>query len=703
MPEQRVAATASSGWRRMRQGCLSGAGLVTLGLTSGPLPTAAQEPAVLDEVIVEAPSRTARPILETPVAVTVIERDALERRQATTFEELIGDAPGVSIGGGPRAIAQEPNIRGFQDDQVVLRFDGGRFNFNQAHRGRFFVDPDIVERVEIVRGGGSTLYGSGALGGVISFETREALDLLEPGRTLGGRLRVGYADNGETALASATAYGAAGPVDVLGFFGVREQGADLVDGNRDDIRDSDIDVRNGLAKLGFQLDEANRLELSGSLYRDNGTTPPNANAEAALDTIVDRDAEVVTARVGWDFAPSDWRFLDLSVLGYFNGLEITEDRNADGRDDRTEYDTYGIEVVNRSRLDVGLPLTLVYGVEAYRDIQTGDRDDGDREQFPDAEATTVGGFVEATVEVTERLSITPGVRFDHYSRDPDGGDLADVSEGFFSPRLGVSYRATDEIQVFGNIARAFRAPNLTELYADGVHFSVDPEVLRPGVTFNGVNSFVPNPDLEPETSTQVELGARYDARDVLKEGDRLKLSGSVYVADVDDFIDQNVRFVDFDTATPGPGGLIVGGTTTSRNVDALLYGLEIEGTYDAGAWFAGLGLTVPRGDTDDGDPLGSVPQDRLTLTLGARPLDTVEVGGRATLAGERDDVVEDTQPAGAFAVFDLFAAWAPASGPLAGATFRAGVDNVTDTNYRIFPNGLNDPGRTFKVSAAIRF
>jgi hemoglobin/transferrin/lactoferrin receptor protein len=120
----------------------------------------AQDSLVLDEILVESASRDPRALLDTPVAVTVLSGEQLAVKQATDFQQLIGDAPGLTIEGGPRSIAQEPNIRGFQDEQVVLRFDGGRSNFDQAHRGRFFVDPDIVERVEIVRGGGSTLFGS---------------------------------------------------------------------------------------------------------------------------------------------------------------------------------------------------------------------------------------------------------------------------------------------------------------------------------------------------------------------------------------------------------------------------------------------------------------------------------------------------------------------------------------------------------------
>ncbi|HET9067302.1 MAG TPA: TonB-dependent receptor plug domain-containing protein, partial [Amaricoccus sp.] len=74
---------------------------------------------VLDTITVTSAARQARPLLDTPVAATVVGGEALAVKQATNYQELIGDQPGVLVAGGPRPIAQEPNIRGFSDDQIV--------------------------------------------------------------------------------------------------------------------------------------------------------------------------------------------------------------------------------------------------------------------------------------------------------------------------------------------------------------------------------------------------------------------------------------------------------------------------------------------------------------------------------------------------------------------------------------------------------
>lgn len=680
------------------------AGFAAAALAAGTGAATAQDAGfMLDEITVTAASRDARPLLDTPVAATVLQGEALAVKQATNFQELIGDAPGLSIYGGPRSIAQEPNIRGFTDDQIVLRFDGGRMNFNDAHRGRFFIDPAIIQRVEIIRGGGSTLYGSGALGGVIALDTKDVDDLLAAGNSWGGRLSSGWSTNGDIGQVSATFFGRRNGFDALGFIGWQPMGANLKDGDGNQIRSSSIDIENAMVKLGYEPSEGSRFELSGSLYRDNGTTPPNANAVATGATDVDREARASTARASWNYAPPGSDLVDLTALVYWNGLKITEDRYDDGRNDVTRYDTFGFDLTNRSSVEFGRPMTLVYGVEAFRDSQEGERNGVARPQYPDADATTLAAYAEATIDVTDKLQIVPGARIDRYERDPNDPALDNIDETFFSPRLGVSYRPNDNWQIYGNVARAFRAPSMTELYNDGVHFAIPGFPMGPGMSFSGVNYFIPNPDLKPEESTQFELGSRYSRQGVFRDADSLDVTVTGYYADVTNYINQVVTFMDFSRPAFGPGGMVVSGSTTADNVDARLWGMEATADYDAGPWFAGLILTVPRGEQQGGGALGSIPQDRLTASAGFRPAFNWELGARATFAAKQDDVPEDVEPSDSWTTVDLFASWAPQMASLEGTVFRAGIDNLFDEQYTIYPNGLPQPGRTFKFSAAVAF
>lgn len=117
-------------------------------------------------------------------------------------------------------------------------------------------------------------------------------------------------------------------------------------------------------------------------------------------------------------------------------------------------------------------------------------------------------------------------------------------------------------------------------------------------------------------------------------------------------------------------------------------------------------MTLPRGHGINGSgELASIPQDRLVVAGGIRPLDDVEVGLRGTFTRgiQPEDVPAGTLTASGYAVFDLFASWQPSSGPLEGAIFSAGIDNFTDREYRVYPNGLNNPGIAGKVAATIKF
>lgn len=326
----------------------------TAGLALLVRPVVAQEPILAPEITVFGGARDERPLFDTPNSVSVVGPEEILRRQPSSYEELLGDVPGVSIEGGPRGIAQEPNIRGFQDEQVVIRVDGARQNFSLAHRGRFFTDPDVLKQVEVLRGGASTLFGSGALGGVIFLDTKDASDIVEPGELWGGRVKLGFNSQGDEFLGAGTLAFDTGAFDGLAFFAGRPRFSDLEDGSGDPIIDSEIDSQNALLKLGWEPAGGHRLEASYQLYQDDGATPPNANVQGSPTTVVDRSLTYQTARLAYDLAPADSDLIDLSVLAYANLIDVEEDRVFDGRRDETDYETLGFEATNISRFQLGV-------------------------------------------------------------------------------------------------------------------------------------------------------------------------------------------------------------------------------------------------------------------------------------------------------------------------------------------------------------
>ena len=239
-------------------------------------------------------SRAESPLLTAPAAIAVRTEEELASEAARTFADLFEGIPGVAIQGNARRITEAPNIRGFADQQVVVRQDGGRQNFNAAHGGRFFTDPDLLQRVEVLRGANSAVFGSGALGGVVSLTTRSARDLLEAGEEFGGRYRVGYQSNGGDLIQSFSAFAASETFDGLVNFGLGGTHAPIRDGNGDAIPNTEDELRNGLIKLGWTPNSATRWEFSWQGFDNLAAEPTNAND--LTGTLVDRDTQLRSAQ-----------------------------------------------------------------------------------------------------------------------------------------------------------------------------------------------------------------------------------------------------------------------------------------------------------------------------------------------------------------------------------------------------------------------
>ena len=133
------------------------------------------EAAQLDTVTVYA-TRSPMPAFDYAGEVTVIPKDVIEDFNPSTLADIFDAVPGAAIGGGPRRAGMTPDVRGLSGEGVLVLFDGARQSYLSGHDGRFFVDPDLVRAVEVVRGPTSALYGSGALGGVIAVRTVTAED-----------------------------------------------------------------------------------------------------------------------------------------------------------------------------------------------------------------------------------------------------------------------------------------------------------------------------------------------------------------------------------------------------------------------------------------------------------------------------------------------------------------------------------------------
>jgi hemoglobin/transferrin/lactoferrin receptor protein len=669
----------------------------------------AAEPAAPTMLRTISVTATRNPIeaFEYPGMVSVVGPETIQTLQPSTPDDVLKLVPGVEFTGGPRRTGEVPSIRGFDGPDVVVMIDGARQNFNSGHDGRFFIDPSLIREAEVLRGSASTLYGNGGTGGVIEFRTVSADDLLDEDETVGATASAGYHTVNEEGLGTLSVYGKpAEGLGMLGSFTKRNSGPiSLGDGRT--LENSGDDIVAALGKIDYGFADFHRVEASYLHFQNEAEEPNNGQGLGGADS-VEKDIRNQTWRLAYGYSNPDDPVLDLDVVAYYTKFQADELRldnlggGPAGELLKRDVDTVGLRVDNRSRWELSEEVltTFTYGVETYRDVQDGAAGAVERDGVPDAESLFYGAFAQAEIAISEPLDVVPGelliipgLRFDSYASE---SDIADENEDTaISPRIGVSYLPTEWSLLFVNYGEAFRAPTFDELYTTGTHFVI-PIGPPPGI----VNSFVPNPNLQPQETETIEFGAGLDFEDILDDSDRFQIKASQFYIVGENFIDlavfQPTPFVDCNPFIPGD----CNGTTTSTNVpNAELWGREIEASYESDRVLVTVGYSEIHGENKDtGAHLGVLTPEQLTTDAALKlpEIDSI-VGWRVLAAAEFDEVNDPAEERDSYIVNDIYFAWAPSDGPLEGLRIDLGIDNLFDEAYdRVFTDAT-EPGRDFKA------
>ena len=662
---------------------------------------------LLDPITVYA---TLSPIqsFDYPGQVTVVGSERIQELQPSSVGDVLQGIPGVTVDGGPRRSGQVPAIRGFTDEDVLLLVDGVRQSFVSGHDGRLFIDPSLLKQVEVVRGPISSLYGSGALGGVIALTTVDAKDFLDPGETAGVSVRAGFQSVNEEFAITTTAFTRShdGRFDIIGSLTYRDSG-DIALGNGVTLPD-EHEIASGMLKGTVQLAPGLSLSTSWIRYHDDALTPENPqgnritgerddNGLVPADVFRNTLSDTVQATLA--YAPEGNPYIDGKIQTWWTRNEVEKDFVVGPRIVSREVETIGIKADNRSRFDLSddTKLTLTYGAEIYQDQQVGKDNttaNGLWPGVPGATADFAGVFTQAEFKVMSpaglpgELTVLPGVRFDSFSSETDG--LPSNEETAVSPKLGLSYKPAPWLLLFGSYGEAFRAPSFNELYADGVHFPLGPRLS---------NNFIANPYLKPQDGATVEGGIGFEFKDVASAGDKFTIKGSYWKSKVSNFIDIEVLGL-------SDGGCFDGRPSTPctsqfYNVEnAELDGVEIEARYDIGRFYGiATYATIDGRDLDDGDHLGILQPNKFHLDLGVKfPEYWTRVGTRLTWAGEFTEVNAAGEERAAYNTVGLYASIEPAEGPLKGFRLDLGIDNIFDEDYEVIAAGASEPGINFKAA-----
>jgi outer membrane receptor protein involved in Fe transport len=533
----RIAATPGVRLRRGRPAFAGGCVLLGAALAAAqePAEPGSTSPEVREEIVVTA-ERGPEPHAVTPAAVSVLTRAEIERTAADNLAELLERLPGLQtlfaerFSGTPPMIGARGFFGGGEAEYVQLRIDGVPVGDVESGLAQWrAIRASDIERVELLRGPASSLYGDTALAGVVEVFTR-------PGALTGGQ--------GGASLAAGTF----GSADASGRLGTKagpwlldlSAGAYRTDGFREHSAAEEYSAGFSAQRPGatgtwtFDVSGyATEREEPGALPRGEGFGARGSDplhrfdredSERGRAAIRFRHDGVFSSRASLTASARRSDFVRTLLLAPSlpdrSRREVSSESLSGSFEGETELRLFGRE----GRLLAGVELGRDWLDTSYRPVGE-DGEPGARVASARGARDRFAAFLLQEVPLSARVRLTAGARWDLLR---DDFDPAPEEHEAFSPRVGLSVRLGSldrrPVSLFFVASRAFKAPTLDQLY--------DP---HPFPDFQGGTFLLSNPALRPQRAWNLELGAFY-------EGASSRMDLSVYWMEVEDEID-------FDPAT----------------------------------------------------------------------------------------------------------------------------------------------------------
>jgi outer membrane receptor protein involved in Fe transport len=515
-------------------------------------------------VVASGVLRGAQSLFDTPAAASIRTRQEIQERQAPDMFHALQNEVGVLMQSTAAGQAS-PFIRGLTGQQVLILVDGIRLNNSYFRRGpnQYFntIDPGSIDHIEVLRGQGSVLWGSDAIGGAINVVTRgpDPWRALSTGSYLGREFTQYYntADSGSYSRMNVEGWMGTGGVFAGGsFLNVR----DLDTGFDNLSRQPGTNYQQyaGDIKLNYLLDESQWLTVCMQHFEQEDVPRSDRFPGYPQDR---NNSNTFGGAQFFDPQQRDLGYIRYQSLDAFGGSldaltftasyhrqrEIQTRGVPTTRFQETDVETTGLQMVGVR--DLGVYGKWTSGVDWYYDDI--DSPFGGSARGPivpdDAYYRRTGWFLNWDVSLTERLGATAGVRYE--SIETAGTPVVMDTPIFINPsyddwigQIGLVYELDPAVHLVGNISEGFRAPNLDDLMAN------NPNVLQQGQS-------LPSLGLTPEHSINYEVGIKTNF-------DRLRTQTFVYWIDLQD----NIVSI---TAAPN--------TFESANQDSFLQGVEFDG------------------------------------------------------------------------------------------------------------------------------
>jgi hemoglobin/transferrin/lactoferrin receptor protein len=670
----------------------------------------------LAEVVVVA-ARRPQPSDEVAGSVSVIARPEIERLQAEDVRDLVRYEPGVAVAADPQRFGLDGfNIRGVQGNRIAVEIDGvplpdGFAVGSFSNAGRDLVDPELIERIEILRGPASALYGSDALGGIVAIATRDARDLAGAEES-SAALRMSRSTRDQATRASALGAWNTGTFDALLQLSER-RGHELAN-NGDELapaaNPADSARRSAMAKFGRSFD-AGRAQLSldrhaASIATDVRSLINGPGQFSTTESLLGEDREARERVLGDLVLDAPFALVDELALKLYRQIARTEQSSVQRRranPPRERAPTLrerqfrilqrerGVEITGRTaREGLGAAHALVYGLELSRTEVTERRDGSELNllsgaftrtvlgevlpvrDFPNSRIDEVGLFLADETTLPESpWSALVGLRWDRYRVDANADALyrednpnravVDLADDRLTPKLALRYALGAADMLYFAATEGFRAAPFSD--------------VNIALTLPALNFVVkPNPDLKPERSHGFEFGWNHES-----ETSAWRVAG----------FDNRYRDLIESRANLGPdasGALVFQSVNRAR---ARIRGIEASAGFDLARHAPALDGTtlrvaaaIARGDDTARDqPLNTVQPARLTLGIERREHGHWPELGLFLTAVERQDRIDRSaadlfEPPG-YVALDLRARKTLGR----GATLDAAIYNLGDRHY----------------------
>lgn len=456
-----------------------------------------------EDTIVVTASGFAQEMRDAPASITVITKEQLQNKPAANLIDMVKDVEGVSVIGG--SMKPDISIRGLSGDYTLIMVDGRRQNSRESrpngsggYEAGFIPPVEAIERIEVIRGPMSSLYGSDAMGGVVNIITKAVADEWHGSMGMGGIIQESK-DYGNSAN---TDFYVSGPL-IKDKLGLQVYGG-LNYRREDHLQEGTPrkDDKNITAKLAFTPVEGQKfLAEVGRSTQEHTSTPGKSIADFSERGGLkqkNNKSEVHNDRNHWALTwKGDWDEINSEVSVY---QENTVRKTNTGKWNKVNedwvmaYDARRPEVTNTvvdGKVTAFLPSNVltVGGQYQYAKLKDDSAIKNKQTVTEKITADQKALFVEDEFSVTDDLTLTGGLRMDDH----------EFYGKHWNPRAYAVYKLTDEITIKGGVAKAFRAPTLRELSPS---FGTS--------TQGGAAIMYGNRDLKPETSVTEELSIAYD-------------------------------------------------------------------------------------------------------------------------------------------------------------------------------------------------